>query len=96
VFCAKEETIQHLFFECHFAKFIWIAVHVAFNVDKPVSVLHPFNDWSSTGYLKNQKLWLTGVATLIWAMWTGRNNLVFDNVPTKKLICMYYFEGRTG
>jgi hypothetical protein len=46
-------------------------------------VLYLFNGWASTGGLKNRKLWLTGAATLIWAMWTSRNDLVFNNVPTK-------------
>jgi hypothetical protein len=52
VFCAQIKTIQHLFFECHFAKFIWTSVHIAFNITKFVSVLHLFNDWSITGGLK--------------------------------------------
>ncbi|WVZ50605.1 hypothetical protein U9M48_001845, partial [Paspalum notatum var. saurae] len=26
-FCSKQETIQHLFFECHYAKFLWRAIH---------------------------------------------------------------------
>jgi hypothetical protein len=65
VFCAQTETIQHLFFECHFAKFIWTAGHIAFNIPKHVSVLHLFNDWVITGGLKNRNLCLTGAAALI-------------------------------
>jgi hypothetical protein len=83
VFCAQVETIQHLFFDCHFAKFIWTVVHIAFNIEKPLSVLHLFNDWASAGGHKNCKLLLTGDAALIWALWTSRNDLVFDNAPIK-------------
>jgi hypothetical protein len=53
VFCAQTETIQHLFFECHIAKFIWTAVHIAFNIPRLVSVLHLFSDWACTGGLKS-------------------------------------------
>ncbi|WVZ81320.1 LOW QUALITY PROTEIN: hypothetical protein U9M48_028710, partial [Paspalum notatum var. saurae] len=31
-FCSKQETIQHLFFECHYAKFRWRAVHRIFGL----------------------------------------------------------------
>ncbi|WVZ49016.1 LOW QUALITY PROTEIN: hypothetical protein U9M48_000398 [Paspalum notatum var. saurae] len=27
-FCSRPETIQHLFFECHYAKFLWRSVHI--------------------------------------------------------------------
>jgi hypothetical protein len=47
VFCAHPETIQHLFFECHFAKFIWSAVQITFNIHMPVSVLHLLSVWET-------------------------------------------------
>ena len=31
-FCSSDETIQHLFFECHVAKFLWRAVQFSFNL----------------------------------------------------------------
>jgi hypothetical protein len=83
VFCAHDETIQHLFFDCHFAKFIWTTIHIAFNFQKPLSVTHLFHIWASAGGIKNRKLLLTVVAALIWALWTSGNDLVFDNSPTK-------------
>jgi hypothetical protein len=83
VFCAQAKSIQHLFFECHFAKFIWTTVHIAFNIPKPISILHLFNDWAISGGRKNRNLCLTSVAALIWALWTSMNDLVFDNSPTK-------------
>jgi hypothetical protein len=83
VFCTQEETVQHLFFECHFAKFICTAVHIIFNIQNPASVLHLFTDWASIGGVRNRKLCLTGAAAVIWAIWTSRNDLVFDNSPTK-------------
>jgi hypothetical protein len=47
VFCSHSESIQHLFFDCHIAKFIWRAVHIAFNIDISISMMHLFNDWAN-------------------------------------------------
>ena len=37
-FCSSDESIQHLFFDCHFAKFVWRTIHVSFNLIPPTSV----------------------------------------------------------
>lgn len=37
-FCNNNETIQHLFFKCHVAKFAWNAVFFAFGIQPPTSV----------------------------------------------------------
>jgi hypothetical protein len=37
-FCNSDETIQHLFFDCHVAKFVWNAVYFTFGIDPPSSV----------------------------------------------------------
>jgi hypothetical protein len=83
VFCAQDETLKDLFFDCHYAKFIWTTVHIAFNIQKLMSVLHLFDNWAYAGGHINRKLLLSGAATLIWALWTSRNDLVFDNSPIK-------------
>jgi hypothetical protein len=62
---------------------MWIAAYIAFNIPKPYSILHLFNGWATTGGLKNRKLCFIGAAALICVLWTSRNNLVFDNSPTK-------------
>jgi hypothetical protein len=43
-FCSHQEMIQHLFFDCHFAKFLWRVVQCTFNIDTPTFVEHLFND----------------------------------------------------
>jgi hypothetical protein len=82
-FCSHPEIIQHLFFDCHVAKFIWRAVQSAFNIDIPISVMHLFNDWANGMGPHMRKCLLTGGAALCWAMWTSRNDIVFDNAPIK-------------
>jgi hypothetical protein len=43
VFCVCQEMIQHLFFNCHFARFLWRAVQVTFNINTPTYVVKLFN-----------------------------------------------------
>jgi hypothetical protein len=43
-FCSSQESIQHLFFACHFAKFVWPVIHVSFNLLPPTSVHNMFTD----------------------------------------------------
>jgi hypothetical protein len=68
VLCAQNKTIQHLFFDCHYAKFIWTAVHIAFNIQNPIFVLHLFDNWAYAGGHINKRLMLSGVVALIWAL----------------------------
>ena len=39
VFCSRDETIEHLFFECLYAKFLWRAIHFVLGL-KPT-----LNEW---------------------------------------------------
>jgi hypothetical protein len=83
VFCSHPGTIQHLFFYCLVAKFIWRAVHITFNIDIPISVMHLFNDWANGMGPHMGKGLLIGAAALCWTMWTSRNDIVFENASTK-------------
>jgi hypothetical protein len=44
-FCHKDETIKHLFFECHFVCSIWSIIQVATGLTKSYSVSHLFGGW---------------------------------------------------
>jgi hypothetical protein len=44
-FCSSDETIQHLFFDCHFAKFVWQTIQVSFNLIPPTSIHDLFTGW---------------------------------------------------
>jgi hypothetical protein len=45
VFCSQPESIQHLFFDCHFVKFLWRVVQVSFNIAVHMSVMNIFYGW---------------------------------------------------
>jgi hypothetical protein len=44
-FCQRDESIHHLFFECHYAIFLWGLTHIVFNISLPNSVQHMFGPW---------------------------------------------------
>jgi hypothetical protein len=83
VFGSQIEMIQHLFFYYHFAKFLWRAVQVTFNIDVPLSMVHRFHGWVNDIGNQLKKLVLVGAAALCLALWTRRNDMMFDNSLSK-------------
>ena len=47
VFCDKNETIQHLFFDCPLARTIWRIVFMTFSISLPTNVINLFGNWLS-------------------------------------------------
>jgi hypothetical protein len=78
VFCTANESIQHLFIDCHFAKFVWRLVQWCFGLSKPRSVRNIFGAWLTGVPLKTKKLIITGASAACWAIWISRNDLVFN------------------
>jgi hypothetical protein len=64
VFCSHPESIQYLFFDCHFAMFLWRAIQVTFNIVDPICVAHLFNGWTNGLEKQFKKLVLVGVVAL--------------------------------
>jgi hypothetical protein len=52
--------------------------------------VHLFNDWANGMDPHMRKGLLTGAAALCQAMWTSRNDIVFDNAPTKTCMQVFY------
>ena len=77
-FCHEDETIQHLFFDCRFARMTWALIHMAFRISKPFNVSNLFGTWLS-GFDRNiRKIILLGAATTCWSLWLNRNDIVFE------------------
>jgi hypothetical protein len=49
-FCHKDETIQHLFFDCTFARTIWGVIQIATNLYLPRSISNMFGTWLRSLY----------------------------------------------
>jgi hypothetical protein len=79
-FCYSNETIQHLLFDCHYAKFIWRIVHVSFNLKPPTSVHNLFISWLEGLNKKMKSQILVGASAICWALWLTRNEVVFDKI----------------
>ena len=88
VFCSHDETIQHLFFDCHFAKFLWRVVQYTFGLVPPTSAAQFYNDWLFRFDCKSKMQLLCGVSALSWALWLSRNDIVLT-ILLWKLICRY-------
>jgi hypothetical protein len=77
-FCNAQDTIQHLFFECPIVRLVWSIVCITFDIKKPTSINHIFLGWIKGFLCKQRKSVLLGVAAVCWAIWLGRNNVVFQ------------------
>jgi hypothetical protein len=78
-FCHKDETIQHLFFECRFPQAVWSMIHADLGLSQPRSVSNIFGSWL-WGLEKDLKpLILLGVAATCWPLWLCRNDIIFRN-----------------
>jgi hypothetical protein len=44
-FCHVNESIQHLFYECYYAKFLWGLSNLAFNIAPLCNVHHMYGSW---------------------------------------------------
>jgi hypothetical protein len=67
-----EETCQHLFLHCPFAKQCWRIIHI----DIPMNEDFP----EVTDYLKDRlqsQFFMAAVILVCWAIWTVRNDLIF-------------------
>jgi hypothetical protein len=77
-FCDSNETIDHLFLNCPFAKIVWRMVYFAFNIPAPTSINNMFGNWLN-GVSKCDKARIRiGIAALCWSIWTSRNDMVFN------------------
>jgi hypothetical protein len=94
-FCAKHETIQHLFFDCPMATLMWWSVCFAFGIKKPRDVQHLFGPWLRSFSKKQRDLVLIGMAALCWALWISRNDLIFQKSRYKSVL-QVIFRGRSG
>ena len=51
--CNGNETIQHLFLDCPFAKMIWRIIFFATNLNQPRSINHMFGTWLINQHKEN-------------------------------------------
>jgi hypothetical protein len=89
-----DESIQHLFFDCPYARFVWQVIQVSFNITPPINIHHMFTWWMQGVEKKLRYKILVGSCTLCWALWLSRNDVIFDKVrvsnPMQVIFCVMY------
>ncbi|XP_057779714.1 uncharacterized protein LOC130998299 [Salvia miltiorrhiza] len=87
---AAEETMDHVLLNCPFSASIWADVFRWFLIDQPL----PLDVGSMIRFSIHQKnskqvgnLWKAGVVSLLWSLWSHRNNVIHKNfAPSRHLI----------
>ena len=78
VFCDKDESIHHLFFQCPLAKIVWRIIFMTFDLSPPANVTNLFGNWLSDIPKKDLCQIRVGVCAIFLAIWNVRNDLVFN------------------
>ena len=77
-FCDHNESINHLFFDCHFAKTVWRIVHMTFGLSPPKNIPNLFGNWLK-GIPKNDLRNIrVGLCAVLRTIWNIRNDHVFN------------------
>jgi hypothetical protein len=68
-FRTKKEAIQHLSFDCPFAKIVWRIVYMTFVLAPPKNITNLFGNWLKGIPKKDLVHIRVGVCAVIWTMW---------------------------
>jgi hypothetical protein len=85
-FCNNKETIQHLFFDCALAKFVWRVVYLVAGLPPPNNIRHMFGSWVCNMNKNDRHIFLVGVGAMLCAIWLSCNDVVFDKIPISSSI----------
>jgi hypothetical protein len=87
LFCGKEESINHLFFACPLARYIWNIVSCATALKCQFdNVENCFNVWLKGFGGKKRKMLSLGVTAVLWGIWKTRNLACFEHKwPSKPI-----------
>jgi len=83
-YCGKEETVDHLLFQCPAAMVTWCWVRDSLSWPRIPTPITSFQDICvevAASYSSEFMWWI--VAAVGWALWKSRNDLVFSNIIDK-------------
>lgn len=83
-YCGKEETMDRLLFQCPIGMVTWCWVRDNLGWSKSPTSIKTFqeNCLGTAGGSRNNMLWWI-IASVGWALWKTRNDLLFSNVIVK-------------
>jgi len=73
-FCAENESIIHLFFECSMVKYIWSLIALVVGANCRPTSFGSFWVWLKRFLPHAKKYHMVGLAGVCWAIWKSRNN----------------------
>jgi hypothetical protein len=90
-FCLENESINHLFFDCAMARYVWSLVAYVVGADCRPCSLDQFWVWAKQFLPRGGKFWYEGLSAICWALWRMRNKIHFEQKivrsPTE-IICL--------
>jgi hypothetical protein len=77
--CQKQETVDHIFFQCSLAYFVWSCLRQVFGRNNiPSSVEEMFCCRIEVKPKRTSLFRLFLLAGMVWALWRNRNKMVFE------------------
>ena len=77
--CNNQEDVNHIFFGCVLALFVWSALRGIFGWNGfPILVVDLWVSWLLKQFKVSQKLGLFLFAGIAWAIWRTRNTMVIE------------------
>lgn len=77
--CGKVEEVDHIFFNCSYARYAWCVIRDAFGWDRcPTSVSEFWCTWLPAKLTIPKKLGIFCFAGITWALWKCRNKMTIE------------------
>jgi hypothetical protein len=76
-FCDTQEMVNHLFISRPFFTLVWRVVYATYAIPPPTNIIIMFGNWINGINNKTKPQIHIGVSTLVWSIWSCRNNIVF-------------------
>jgi hypothetical protein len=73
-FFTQNETIDHLFFHCQLAKFIWHFVRIRCGVRPLNNIRHIFGSWLTGLDNRIRRHFILTASAICWVIWLSRND----------------------
>jgi hypothetical protein len=90
-FCTEQESVQHIFFECLTAKYIWSLLAYSLGAECRPGNMNQYWIWINNILSQCPQMQAVGLAAVCWAVWKTRNVVCFDDRRVKsptEIICM--------
>ena len=87
----ENESINHLFFDCSMARYVWSLVAYVVGADSRPCSFDQFWVWAKRFLPLGGKFLYVGLAAICWALWRMRNTIHFDKKVVRsptEIICL--------